>query len=861
VCSCNSSRKAWCSNSQFSSRNFSSGNLFSNRYFHHRGYLYPVLALMCDVWPLSALVVPECLDYETKLAKTPHDEAVWLEYASSVESITRKVFVMERSVQQNPLSLGLWHAYLDMVLGLAKNLQFYHHRTQLVNVNRLFERALLCLGKDGGESDTVWTKYLLFLVEKQVANVTFVRNAFNRCLASLPVLVHGTIWPLYLKFADCIGGATGSTVYAKYLAYNPEVDVMFVLSKFIEYNDETAAISLFESILTSPEKFTLSKSLLETWWEYIEYLVQTALDNQTSTDGQGSRWDAQVESKILFAVDKFPDQMAKLYTTLTTYYINRDNSAKVRYFFDLALSTCVTVPDFVMIYNDYVDFEEEELDSLSQNLPQDLTAFDFRMNSYEDLLQNRSLLLNDVLLRKDMNNLDTWYGRLGLFKDDLDTTLKVYAEALTQLNPLKAYSANKEHSLPQLWIDYANVYASKHDYKTTNLIFSKAVTSQFASLDQLSDLYIKWSEILLESSLDDAENRAVNVLEAVLFKTPSKKTDENKFIHNEISNSKTLWGFYIDLLESFIDSAEQQENIERVCKAYDRLIDTKLATAQNILDYVAFLQSWTFWERSYSVYERGLKLFPDSRIKYEIWICYLEKVLERKLSMHRTRDLFDQCLSGNTETKVAGYLCAPIIKMYSKFEQDNNSIMKSIKAVELGIKLIRNSIAEEKLLKAELEEALDEKFELYGILIDKWTSIKASDELRAIFEDAVKDDQLRFAELITLVQRFIDFETMEKQYIRARALFKFVCRLVHPESLTIKPTWSKWEEFELKFGNESSFKEMLRFKRYVSEELKQEELIKDSLNPMGFIKSETIQKGKLPPIPKNPDQIDIDMDM
>jgi pre-mRNA-splicing factor SYF1 len=839
------------------------GEIYStNRYFHHRGYLYPVLVLMCDVWPLSTLVGPECLDYETKLAKTPHDDAVWLQYAASVQSTTRKVFIMERSVQLNPLSVELWHSYIDMVLELAEPLQFYHHRTQLVNVNRLFERAVLCLNKEDGESDNMWTKYLVFLTEKQTANVTFVRNAFNRCLASLPVLLHGTVWPLYLKFADSVGGATGSTIYAKYLVYNPpELDVEMVLSKFIEYNDETAAISLFESILATPEKFTLSKSLLETWWDYIEYLVQTALDSQTSSGGEISRWDVQVEAKILFAVAKFPDQMAKLYTTLTTYYINRDNGAKVRYFFDLALSTCVTVPDFVMIYNDYLDYEEQVVDSLSRNLPHDLTAFDFRMNSYEYLLQNRSLLLNDVLLRKDRNNLDTWYGRLGLFKDDLDTILRVYAEALTQINPLKAHSGNKEHSLPQLWIDYANVYACKQDYKTTNLIFSKAVTSQFASLDQLSDLYIKWSEMLLESSLDDAENKAISVIETVLFKAPSNKTEENKSIHDEIPTSKTLWGFYIDLLESFVDSAEQQENIERVCKAYDRLIDTKLATAQNVLDYAAFLQSWTFWERSYAVYERGLKLFPDSRIKFELWNCYLEKVLARKLSIDRTRDLFDQCLSGNTGTRIGGYLCAPIVKMYSKFEQDNNSVMKSIKCIELGIKLIRKSILVDKLLKPESEKALDDKFELYGILIDKWTSIKASDELRAIFEDAVKDDQLRFAELIALVQRFVDFETMEKQYTRARALFKFVCRLTHPESLTIKPTWSKWEEFELKFGNEPSFKEMLRFKRLVGEELKQEELIKDSLNPMGFIKSETIQKGKQPTILENPDQIDIDMDM
>ena len=93
-----------------------------------------------------------------------------------------------------------------------------------------------------------------------------------------------------------------------------------------------------------------------------------------------------------------------------------------------------------------------------------------------------------------------------------------------------------------------------------------------------------------------------------------------------------------------------------------------------------------------------------------------------------------------------------------------------------------------------------------------------------------------------------------------------MCQLSNPQSPLIEPIWHNWETFELNHGNEATFKDMLRFKRKIVTEFEKDIILKNSLNPMGFVKSSQGPKVSsiaisAPKEENNPDSIDLDMDM
>ncbi|KAK7679410.1 hypothetical protein QCA50_017630 [Cerrena zonata] len=113
----------------------------------------------------------------------------------------------------------------------------------------------------------------------------------------------------------------------------------------------------------------------------------------------------------------------------------------------------------------------------------------------------------------------------------------------------------------------------------------------------------------------------------------------------------------------------------------------------------------------------------------------------------------------------------------------------------------------------------------------------------------LNDKQFKLAQLITVTLDFVKFEISRNQFNR----------LGNPEMESIKNVWNQWEKFELEYGNELTFKEMLRYKRVIVKDFENDVVIKESINPMGFVKS----KNAITPTEnaENPDAIDLDMDM
>lgn len=796
---------------------------------------------------LEILVTELDIPYEEAIAKKPKDLDNWLNYYNYKLNISKEplnlVFILERAVKSVDNSLELWLLYLDLLLLVSEDFSFKNNQYELEMIDKTFTRALSSLPLN----EQIWIKYLHFLMEYEPSQVTKTRRSFNKALQDLKFDHHDQIWPLYIKFADKIGGLTASTIYTQYLYYDP---TLFDLTKFIQF-DKPNSVGVLKKLIENP--LNLSKSVLDLWLDYIDVIFDLGLENESKN------WDKKVEDATLKAIADFPDQLGVLYQYLTRYYIGRDDQLKARFYFDQALKKCVSVPDFIMIYNDYVDFEEELLDDIDKNSKE----FDSNVSHFETLLSNHGILLNDVRLRKDINDLDVWFDRLKLYDNDLDKKLKTYAMSLTNINPLQSHSSSADvnHTLSKLWIDYAETYSAKGDLKTANVIYSKAATSAFLSTHQLSEIYIKWSETLLESPVNP-EKKAISVIEDVLVKPINVKNAIEAAKLCKLRESPELWNYYFDLLEAMIDGVEESKTqIEHFIRAHEKCIELKLSTPKMLLDFAATLHGWKMNSKCYSVYERAIELFSDPFMTSELWLIYIRRVLDDELDHERLVSIFEDSLF-NSERKIAGIRIKSISLLYLKYlDAKREHGYKICGVLRRVVKRVITSINEDSLPKEELEQAYLDKSELYKSLISRSLLIDDVSFKREIFEDILNDTQLRLVELVDFAVLSIDFEIEQKNLRRSRALFEHITKLCNPRSGIIKPVWDKWESFEIEQGDEHHFKEIGVLKRQLFKEYENDTAYKASINPIGFVKSDTVNGVTKQAPEKNPEQIDIDMDM
>lgn len=837
-------------------------------------------------WSLDNLIDRKCLEFETTISKNEDDLSTWLDYygyKNSLPDVTfkEKVFILERAVRELPGSYELWEVYIDECVKKIKNANYVKHKKKFKVVNRLFERSLVLLST----SSSLWTKYLRFMLDTQASEITIIREAFNRSLLALPVSQHHYIWPLYIKFADMIGGPTGCLIYKKYMLYaTPEslqgisadrdtgldINISDIISKIADFGCTEYALTLLQVILVNPERYAiLPSSLLDMWLQYFDFFISISKKNVKSLHLEDL--DIEFEEKVSFALKIFPDQISKLYLKLVEYFMLKDNHSKVRYYFEKGLQDCLTVSDFTTLFESYLEFEEMVLLDLSNKLESEkyskdlVLELDLRMYNFENLVASRKILLNDMMIRQNPNNLDEWFKRIEYYEKDnkLTEMLTTYANALGTVNPLKAHSIsnNINHTLPKLWIRYALFYGSKGDISTANLIFGKSVQSEFKSPDDLVELYIAWSNMHLDGGNADA---AIDVLEQVCTgeDNPNAYSDTSVKIQYRVGKSTELWSHYIDVLEASVTDTDDKSSIERVCDAYNKAIGLKVASVLTFINYANFLEEMKLVERSFTVYELGIQSFSDPKLKYQIWNVYLSKAMNFIQNVERVRDLFEQCIfgvrNGTKKGGCPGRLCKPLFLLYIKFEEQNGSYLNALRLLEQCVQRMGEDLRSRSISKKEIEALRNDKYEIYNLMLSKAKKLGDNDEIRRLYEQVINDVDLPLPRTVEFGFQFIDLETLLKQFNRARSIFKFICLLEHPDAAIMNNLWSKWKEFELNHGSETSFKDMLRFKRTLEVEFKSKGIILDNTKNIGFVKSTSTTKAEEN---VNPEELDIDLDM
>ncbi|KAL8945315.1 MAG: hypothetical protein Q9183_008091, partial [Haloplaca sp. 2 TL-2023] len=258
--------------------------------------------------------------------------------------------------------------------------------------------------------------------------------------------------------------------------------------------------------------------------------------------------------------------------------------------------------------------------------------------------------------------------------------------------------------------------------------------------------------------------------------------DETLSPQQRVHKSWKLWSFYVDLVESV-------STLPGTRKVYDRIFELRIATPQTVVNYATLLEEHKYFEDSFKVYERGLDLFSYP-VAFELWNLYLTKAVDRKLSIERLRDLFEQAVEG----------CPPkfaktLYLMYGALEEERGLARHAMRIYERATHAVSD----------------EDRAEVFTFYITKSATNFGLTSTRSIYERAIV--ALPDTEARDMCLKFAEMERRLGEIDRARAIYGHASQFCDPR--TTPGFWKKWEGFEVAHGNEDTFKEMLRVRRSV----------------------------------------------
>ena len=125
----------------------------------------------------------------------------------------------------------------------------------------------------------------------------------------------------------------------------------------------------------------------------------------------------------------YKDQAGRLWTGLATYWIKRGEFDRAKAVFEKGMKSVLTIRDFSQVFDAYAEFGQSILDAMmasladeddedNEDVAETEQELDIRMKEFEELADRRPFLHNDVLLRRNPNDVQEWEKRAALWGDD-----------------------------------------------------------------------------------------------------------------------------------------------------------------------------------------------------------------------------------------------------------------------------------------------------------------------------------------------------------------------------------------------------------------------------------------------------------
>ncbi|TMW63494.1 hypothetical protein Poli38472_002435 [Pythium oligandrum] len=736
------------------------------------------MAAMVHAATASALSVNDgaFFENEEEVTRHPYSIQAWWNYVNAVRTSApgTRFAVYERGLQTLPRSYKLWKAYLDdyfesQVRGKRIDHANYDH------LIALYERVLVQLQT----MPRIWLSYLELL--QQMKRVTAARHVFNRAIRALPITQHHRVWSVFVEFITAVGApATVRSVYRRYLMLEPTRREEYVdyLCDVKEYSE--ASVQLIQ-LINQQDVYPTEKTTHSLWMQLCDMISQHPTEVSPSLD---------VESILRSGITQFTDEVGRLWCSLATYYVRMGLFESARDVYEEGVQTVMTVRDFSMIFDAYIQFVEAMLTTemeLAENPDEDdevnhQLQVDRLLKIYEDVADRRPLLLNSVLLRQNPNNVREWEKRVELQKSDPQQVIRTYAEAVKTVDPYKSGGR-----LNTLWIKFAKFYETNKRVGDARAIFKKATDVEYRSEQELAIVYCEWAEMELRlENFDEAleiVRKASSVPETMTTRLRQKATLTAK---DKVHLSVKLWTLRLDLEESLGEVASTRQ-------AYDEVFELKIVTPQMVLNYAAYLEENKYFEESFRVYERGLAMFPKFPHAFEIWNAYLSKFVSRYggTKVERARDLHEQAI----KAAPSKHAKALYIK-YADFEEKHGMLRNVMAVYERGT----DAVPEE------------EQLEMYTTYVKKAHKFFGVAKVRDIYQRGI--EKLHDKYVPPLCLKFAEMEAKLGEFERARAIYAHASQFCDPRQHEAS-FWKVWHDFEVAHGSEHTFLDMLRIKRSV----------------------------------------------
>ncbi len=341
--------------------------------------------------------------------------------------------------------------------------------------------------------------------------------------------------------------------------------------------------------------------------------------------------------------------------------------------------------------------DAEEQDDEEEPREEKEAELDRRMQEFEELMERRPFLVNDVLLRRNPDDVQEWEKRVVLYGDNDDKIIETYREAISKINPRKA-TAN----FHQMFLNFAQFYEYGGSAGLAKLSGNAAEGEDAAEAAEAgsrigaqdlrkkpspfpSDESTIWPKYGVSGPKWSSGTRTTTKAFRIMARSvaPPRNTkgvqyhDETLSPQTRLFKSLKLWSFYVDLEESLGD-------VESTKRVYEKMLELKIANAQIIINYAAFLEDNKYFEESFKVYERGVELFTYP-VAFEIWNVYLSKFVKRYggAKLERARDLFEQALD-----KCPARFCKPLMLMYGKLEEDHGLAKRAMKIYDRATRAV-----------------------------------------------------------------------------------------------------------------------------------------------------------------------------
>ena len=569
--------------------------------------------------------------------------------------------------------------------------------------------------------------------------------------------------------------------------------------------------------------------------------AENGADASSNADGSGGGATRSTTSPSNLA--NLGELEGTLWTKLANYHINSGEFELARSIYEEAMESVSRVRDFSLIFDEYMKFEEgvveammelmeEEVeddeedggganadceegssslgtdgsgvdedydillgDAYAKGRPRPLVDdvdddddspasadIELALARAENLTSRRPILLNRVLLRQNPHNVGEWTKRSTLYLK-LGQTRQAIGALEEAFRSVKAgRSVNGAPSM--LWTSLATIYEEKEkDVAAARRIYERACRDgeyAFRDTDDLAQLWAGWVEFELRHENWDS------ALSVARQSVSNPEPERQNRVTRGLGRSLRLWGLLLDLEESL-------GTIQTTKDAYNRVIETKVATPSHILNFASFLTEHKYFEESFNAYERGVELFPFPHPGAKlVWKTYLDSFLKRYegTKIPRTRELFDRCLENCPPDQASDFFLS-----YGSFEEQYGLTKRALAVYE---KMCTTLPAEE-------------KFSAYQLFVAKTVKYLGVTTTRPLYERAIA--ALEDEPAAKMCLEFANMETSLGEIERARTALTYGAQLADPRRFP--EYWSKWHDFEVQNGNEETFREMLRIKRSV----------------------------------------------